>query len=42
MRSDWLRLEDMLDAIDEIARYLPPNRAAFDSDPPVQSTSIGT
>jgi len=37
MRSDWLRLEDMLDAIDEIARYLPPNRAAFDSDPPVQS-----
>ena len=37
MRSDRLRLEDMRDAIDEVARYLPADRAAFDRDPPVQS-----
>jgi uncharacterized protein with HEPN domain len=37
MRSDRLRLEDMLDAIDEVARYLPADRAAFDRDPPIQS-----
>lgn len=37
MRSDRLRLLDMLDAIDEVARYLPSDRAAFDANPPVQS-----
>lgn len=37
MRSDRLRLLDMLDAIEVIARYLPADRAAFDRDPPVQS-----
>jgi uncharacterized protein with HEPN domain len=37
MRSDRLRLEDMRDAIDEVARYLPADRTAFDRDPPVQS-----
>jgi uncharacterized protein with HEPN domain len=34
MRSDRLRLQDMLDAIE---RYLPSDRAAFDRDPPLQS-----
>jgi uncharacterized protein with HEPN domain len=37
VRADRPRLEDMLDAIDVIARYLPADRAAFDGDPPVQS-----
>ncbi len=37
MRSDRLRLLDILDAIDEVAKYLPADRAAFDRDPPVQS-----
>ena len=37
MRSDRLRLQDILDAIETIAQYLPPDRAAFDRDPPVQS-----
>ena len=37
MRSDRLRLQDILDAIDVIARYLPADRAAFDRDPPLQS-----
>ena len=37
MRSDRLRLQDILDAIDEVVRYLPSDRAAFDRDPPIQS-----
>jgi uncharacterized protein with HEPN domain len=30
-------LQDILDAIDEVMRHLPPDRGAFDRDPPVQS-----
>ena len=37
MRSDRLRLQDILDAIDTIENYLPSDRAAFDRDPPLQS-----
>src|SRR5206468_558718 len=37
VRSDRLRLSDILDAIEVIARYLPADRAAFDRDPPIQS-----
>ena len=37
MRSDSLRLQDILDAIEIVARYLPTDRAAFDRDPPIQS-----
>ncbi|HLL88674.1 MAG TPA: HepT-like ribonuclease domain-containing protein [Tepidisphaeraceae bacterium] len=37
MRSDRLRLMDMLDAIDVVRQYLPATREAFDRDPPVQS-----
>lgn len=37
MRSDRLLLQDVLDAIDEVARYLPAERAAFDSNPTLQS-----
>ena len=37
MRSDRLRLEDMLDAIEVVRRYFPADRAAFDRDPPLQS-----
>jgi uncharacterized protein with HEPN domain len=37
MRSDRLRLEDMLDAIGVVEKYLPVDRAAFDRDPPLQS-----
>ena len=37
MRSDRLRLQDILYAIDVIAKYLPADRAAFERDPPVQS-----
>ena len=37
MRSDRLRLMDILDAIAVIEAYLPADRAKFDSDPPVQS-----
>lgn len=37
MRSDRLRLQDTLDAIDVVEQYLPADRAAFDRDPPVQS-----
>jgi uncharacterized protein with HEPN domain len=37
MRSDRLRLQDMLDAMDVIAQYLPTDRAAFDREPPLQS-----
>ena len=37
MRSDRLRLQDILDAIEIIAKYLPADRSAFDNDPPLQS-----
>lgn len=37
MRSDRLRLEDILDAINVVVRYLPSDRASFDRDPPLQS-----
>lgn len=37
MRSDRLLLEDILDAIDEVAQYVPADRAAFDASPPLQS-----
>jgi uncharacterized protein with HEPN domain len=37
MRSDRLRLQDILEAIDIIAQYLPADRAAFDRDSPLQS-----
>jgi uncharacterized protein with HEPN domain len=37
MRSDRLRLQDILDAIDEVMHYLPSDRAAFDRDPPLKS-----
>jgi uncharacterized protein with HEPN domain len=37
MRSDRLRLHDILDAIEVVARYLPVDRAVFDRDPPLQS-----
>jgi uncharacterized protein with HEPN domain len=37
VRSDRLRLMDILDAITVIGAYLPADRSKFDSDPPVQS-----
>jgi uncharacterized protein with HEPN domain len=37
MRSDRLYAQDILDAIDEVARYLPADRAKFDGDPLLQS-----
>lgn len=37
MRSDRLRLMDILDSIEMIARYLPADRAVFDNDLPLQS-----
>jgi uncharacterized protein with HEPN domain len=37
MRSDRVRLEDIISALDEVAEYLPVDRAAFDSNPPLQS-----
>ena len=37
MRSDRLRLQDILDAIEVVVRYLPADRATFDRDPPLQS-----
>ena len=37
MRSDRHRLQDVLEAIEVIAQYLPADRAAFDRDPPLQS-----
>lgn len=37
MRSDRLRLMDILDAMDVVGQYLPADRAAFDADPPLQS-----
>jgi uncharacterized protein with HEPN domain len=37
VRSDRLYLEDILDAIAEIAHYLPANKADFDANPLLQS-----
>lgn len=37
MRSARLRLQDILDAVAVITRYLPADRAVFDADPPLQS-----
>ena len=37
MRSDRLRLQDILEAIDVVVHYMPADRAAFDRDPPLQS-----
>lgn len=37
MRSDRLRLQDILDAIKVVEQYLPEDRTAFDRDPPIQS-----
>ena len=37
MRSDRLLLQDVLDAIEVVRRYLPAGRAAFDADEPLQS-----
>jgi uncharacterized protein with HEPN domain len=37
VRSDRLRLQDILDAIAVVIEYLPTDRAAFDRDPPIQS-----
>jgi uncharacterized protein with HEPN domain len=36
-RSDRLRLQDILDAMAEIDRYFPMERAAFDANPLLQS-----
>jgi uncharacterized protein with HEPN domain len=36
MRSDRLRLLDILDAMDVLREYLPADRAAFNNDPPLQ------
>jgi uncharacterized protein with HEPN domain len=37
MRSDRLRLEDVLDAIAAIERHLPPDRQTFDATEPIRS-----
>jgi uncharacterized protein with HEPN domain len=37
MRSERLRLLDIFDAITEVERYLPADRAVFDRDPLLQS-----
>jgi uncharacterized protein with HEPN domain len=37
MRSDRLRLQDILDAIAVVRQYLPADQASFDRDPPLQS-----
>jgi uncharacterized protein with HEPN domain len=37
LRSDRLRLLDVRDSLDVIAAYLPPDRATFDADEPLQS-----
>jgi uncharacterized protein with HEPN domain len=37
MRSDRLLLQDILDAVEVIRQYLPPDRAVFDANPPLQS-----
>lgn len=37
MRSDRLLLQDVLDAIDVVAQYLPTDRLVFDANPMLQS-----
>ena len=37
MRSDRLYVQDILDAIAEVARHLPADRASFDANPLLQS-----
>jgi len=37
VRSDLLRLQDILDAMAVVAEYLPVDQAVFDADPPLQS-----
>jgi uncharacterized protein with HEPN domain len=37
MRSDRFRLLDILDAIEVVAQYLPPDQTLFNRDPPLQS-----
>jgi uncharacterized protein with HEPN domain len=37
MRSDRLYLQDIIDAIGEVHRYLPADRSAFDANPLLQS-----
>jgi uncharacterized protein with HEPN domain len=37
VRSDRQRLQDVLEAIEVITRYLPADRVTFDADPPLQS-----
>lgn len=37
MRNDRLLLEDIREAIAILRRYTPPQRSAFDADPPLQS-----
>lgn len=37
MRTDRLRLQDILDACEIIRQYTPESRAQFDADPPVRS-----
>ena len=37
MRSDRARVQDVLEAIDEVSRYFPSSRKVFDGDPPLQS-----
>jgi uncharacterized protein with HEPN domain len=37
VRSDRLRLQDILDAMAVIEQYLPKDRQVFDRDPPLQS-----
>jgi uncharacterized protein with HEPN domain len=37
VRSDRLRLQDILDAIEVVLEYLPADRADFDGNPPLQS-----
>lgn len=36
-RGNGLLLQDILDAIETVRRYLPADRAAFDGDPTLQS-----
>ncbi len=36
-RGDRLLLQDILDAIAEVQRYFPPDRATYDANPPVRS-----
>lgn len=37
MRTDRLRLQDILEACEVIQQYTPEQRSQFDADPPVRS-----